>query len=116
MITACRAARDALDLAGRSLKPGLTTDDIDRIVHDEIIAHGAYPSPLNYQGTKIPFSRVCVKLHNFEAILIKILHFFLTFFSSFFFFNAGFPKSVCTSVNEVSVRLMLLKSSATIQL
>lgn len=44
-----------------SLQPGLTTDEIDRAVHQMIIDNGAYPSPLGY---------------------------------------GGFPKSVCTSVNE----------------
>ncbi|CAI7818104.1 unnamed protein product [Closterium sp. NIES-54] len=42
-------------------QPGVTTNEIDRAVHEMIIEAGAYPSPLNY---------------------------------------AGFPKSVCTSVNE----------------
>ncbi|CAI6003266.1 unnamed protein product [Closterium sp. NIES-64] len=49
------------DHAGTLVKPGVTTDEIDRAVHEMIIEAGAYPSPLNY---------------------------------------AGFPKSVCTSVNE----------------
>ena len=57
-----RCAREVLDLAGREVRPGITTDEIDRIVHEATIARGAYPSPLNY--------------HNF-------------------------PKSCCTSVNEV---------------
>lgn len=55
-------ARDVLDLACSSAKVGMTTNDIDAIVHDAIIKAGAYPSPLNY---------------------------------------AGFPKSVCSSINEV---------------
>ena len=42
--------------------PGLTTDEIDAVVHRETVARGAYPSPLNYRG---------------------------------------FPKSCCTSVDEV---------------
>eukprot|EP00985_Skeletonema_marinoi_P027019 scaffold21540_cov237-Skeletonema_marinoi.AAC.1 len=57
-----RCAREVLDLAGRAVRPGITTDEIDRIVHEASIERGAYPSPLNY--------------HNF-------------------------PKSCCTSVNEV---------------
>ena len=44
------------------MKPGITTNDIDVLVHDLTIEAGAYPSPLNYHG---------------------------------------YPKSVCTSVNEV---------------
>jgi len=41
----------------------MTTEDIDKLVHEKIIVNGAYPSPLNYMG---------------------------------------FPKSVCTSVNNVA--------------
>ena len=62
---ACLAGRRLLDLAHDAVKPGATTDDIDRVVHEATLDLGAYPSPLNY-------------------------------------FN--FPKSVCTSVNEVRVR------------
>lgn len=47
-----------------SLQPGVTTDEIDELVHTLTVAHGAYPSPLHYKG---------------------------------------FPKSVCTSVNNVAV-------------
>jgi len=57
-----RCAREVLDLAGRAVRPGITTDEIDRIVHEASVERGAYPSPLNY-------------------------HYF--------------PKSCCTSVNEV---------------
>ncbi|XP_034412376.1 methionine aminopeptidase 1D, mitochondrial isoform X2 [Cyclopterus lumpus] len=59
---ACQLARQVLLLAGRSLRVGMTTDEIDFIVHQETIKHSAYPSPLRY---------------------------------------GGFPKSVCTSVNNV---------------
>jgi methionyl aminopeptidase len=59
---ACRLAREILDTAARAVRPGVTTDEIDRVVHEATVEAGAYPSPLNY-------------------------------------FN--FPKSVCTSVNEV---------------
>ncbi|XP_052113892.1 methionine aminopeptidase 1A [Arachis duranensis] len=58
----CRIAREVLDAAARIVRPGVTTDEIDKVVHDTTIAAGGYPSPLNY-------------------------HFF--------------PKSCCTSVNEV---------------
>lgn len=51
-----------MDKAHAAVRPGITTDEIDRVVHDATVAAGAYPSPLNY------------------------FH---------------FPKSVCTSVNEV---------------
>jgi methionyl aminopeptidase len=56
-------AADALAYAGTLVAPGVTTDAIDRAVHDFIVDRGAYPSPLLY---------------------------------------AGFPKSICTSVNEVA--------------
>ncbi|XP_042503796.1 methionine aminopeptidase 1A-like [Macadamia integrifolia] len=58
----CRIAREVLDAAARVIRPGVTTDKIDEVVHEATITAGAYPSPLNY-------------------------HFF--------------PKSCCTSVNEV---------------
>ena len=59
---ACRMGREVLDVAGKALRVGVTTDEIDRIVHDACIERECYPSPLNYYN---------------------------------------FPKSVCTSVNEV---------------
>eukprot|EP01017_Pseudomicrothorax_dubius_P039054 TRINITY_DN5944_c0_g1_i3.p1 TRINITY_DN5944_c0_g1~~TRINITY_DN5944_c0_g1_i3.p1 ORF type:complete len:248 (-),score=64.08 TRINITY_DN5944_c0_g1_i3:702-1445(-) len=58
----CLIGRKALDLGHSMVKPGVTTDEIDRAVHEFIIEQGAYPSPLNYYN---------------------------------------FPKSLCTSVNEV---------------
>mmetsp|Transcript_31218 Transcript_31218/g.75481 ORF Transcript_31218/g.75481 Transcript_31218/m.75481 type:complete len:429 (-) Transcript_31218:279-1565(-) len=62
MRAAGRCAREVLDLAGSQVQPGITTDEIDRIVHEASVKRGAYPSPLGYHG---------------------------------------FPKSCCTSVNEV---------------
>jgi methionyl aminopeptidase len=44
------------------IRSGITTDDIDRYVHEDTLRRGARPAPLNYHG---------------------------------------FPKSVCTSINEV---------------
>ncbi|KXH32033.1 methionine aminopeptidase [Colletotrichum nymphaeae SA-01] len=58
----CRLAREVLDIAAAAVKPGITTDYIDEIVHKACIERNAYPSPLNYNH---------------------------------------FPKSVCTSLNEV---------------
>jgi methionyl aminopeptidase len=55
-------AADAMHLAGKSIKPGMTTDKLDEIVHEYICDQGAYPSTLGYRG---------------------------------------FPKSLCTSINEV---------------
>ncbi|MEY4575814.1 MAG: hypothetical protein RL701_517 [Pseudomonadota bacterium] len=62
MREACQLAADTLVMVGKHLTPGMTTDDINTLVHDYTLAHGAWPSPLNYRG---------------------------------------YPKSVCTSVNEV---------------
>ncbi|MDO4665910.1 MAG: type I methionyl aminopeptidase [Actinomycetaceae bacterium] len=55
-------AANALEIAGKLVAPGVTTDELDRAAHEYIISQGAYPSCLGYMG---------------------------------------FPKSVCTSVNEV---------------
>ena len=55
-------AAEVLLHVGSHVEPGITTDKLDEIAHNEIIRRNAYPSPLNYRG---------------------------------------FPKSVCTSVNEV---------------
>ncbi|MBS1153392.1 MAG: methionine aminopeptidase, partial [Myxococcaceae bacterium] len=62
MRTSCAAAARILKAAGQAVKPGITTDSIDELVHALTVKEGGYPSPLNYRG---------------------------------------FPKSVCTSVNEV---------------
>ena len=62
MRVAGRIAADALVEVGRHVAPGVTTDELDRIGHDFVVAHDAYPSTLGYKG---------------------------------------FPKSLCTSVNEV---------------
>ncbi|KJA13970.1 hypothetical protein HYPSUDRAFT_150934 [Hypholoma sublateritium FD-334 SS-4] len=62
MRTVCRLTREVLDLAAAAIRPGVTTDEIDEIVHNATIERNAYPSPLGYRG---------------------------------------YPKSVCTSVNEV---------------
>ena len=59
---ASKLAAQALELVLNSAKPGMTTDQLDVIGHDFLIANGAYPSTLGYRG---------------------------------------FPKSLCTSLNEV---------------
>ena len=38
-----KLAREILDLAGRAVKPGVTTDEIDNIVHEAILKADAYP-------------------------------------------------------------------------
>src|SRR5579862_7459741 len=59
---ACRLAARARELVGSHVAPGVTTDELDRIGHEFLCDHGAYPSTLGYKG---------------------------------------FPKSLCTSLNEV---------------
>ncbi|WP_007024092.1 type I methionyl aminopeptidase [Saccharomonospora iraqiensis] len=62
MRVAGRIAAQALQEGGKAVKPGNTTDDVDRVIHEFLLDHGAYPSTLGYRG---------------------------------------FPKSCCTSLNEV---------------
>jgi methionyl aminopeptidase len=60
--TAGKLAAQAIELAGSSIQVGMSTNQLDVIVHDFLISNGAYPSTLGYRG---------------------------------------FPKSCCTSVNEI---------------
>jgi methionyl aminopeptidase len=62
MRAACTMAAETLVLVGEKLRAGMTTEDINTIVHEDTIRRNARPAPLNYRG---------------------------------------FPKSVCTSINEV---------------
>jgi methionyl aminopeptidase len=57
-----RIAADAMYAGAAIIAPGVTTDDIDEVIHDYIVSHDAYPSTLGYRG---------------------------------------YPKSCCTSLNEV---------------
>jgi methionyl aminopeptidase len=59
---ACQMASETLVLVGERIRAGMTTEDINTLVHEDTVRRDAYPAPLNYHG---------------------------------------FPKSVCTSVNEV---------------
>lgn len=47
---AARLARKMLDYANSLARPGITTDEIDRLTHLEIVRNGAYPSPINFHG------------------------------------------------------------------
>lgn len=47
-----RIAADALQLVGKAVKPGVTTDELDKLAHDYIISQDAYPSCLGYMGYK----------------------------------------------------------------
>ncbi|WP_028924934.1 type I methionyl aminopeptidase [Pseudonocardia acaciae] len=62
MRAAGRLAARALAAGGETVAPGVTTDEVDRVIHEFLCDHGAYPSTLGYRG---------------------------------------FPKSCCTSLNEV---------------
>jgi len=57
-----RIAAGAVEAVGHAIRPGITTDELDAIAHEFVVAHDAYPSTLSYRG---------------------------------------YPKSSCTSVNEV---------------
>lgn len=58
----CKLAANTLKYAGEKVRVGMSTEEINTLVHEYIVSHGAIPSPLNYHG---------------------------------------FPKSVCTSINNV---------------
>ena len=50
MRVASRIAARALAEVGRHVAPGVTTDELDRVGHEFICDHGAYPSTLGYRG------------------------------------------------------------------
>ncbi|MFK4729289.1 type I methionyl aminopeptidase [Agromyces mediolanus] len=45
-----RIAAGAIEAASAAIRPGVTTAELDRIVHEYVIGHGAYPSTLGYRG------------------------------------------------------------------
>ena len=47
---ASRLAAQARELVGSHVAPGITTDELDRIGHEFLCDHGAYPSTLGYRG------------------------------------------------------------------
>ncbi|MGW5878243.1 type I methionyl aminopeptidase [Nocardiopsis terrae] len=47
---ASRIAAQALAEVGRNVQPGVTTDELDRVGHEFLLDHGAYPSTLGYKG------------------------------------------------------------------
>ena len=55
MREASTIAADALQVAGEAVAPGVTTDEVDRIAHEYMCDHGAYPSTLGYRG----FTKSC---------------------------------------------------------
>ncbi|WP_235738927.1 type I methionyl aminopeptidase [Nocardioides alcanivorans] len=50
MRIAGRLAAQARELVGEHVAPGITTDELDRIGHEFLCDHGAYPSTLGYRG------------------------------------------------------------------
>ncbi len=50
MRVAGRLAAQALQEVGRHVQPGTTSDELDRIGHEFLCDHGAYPSTLGYRG------------------------------------------------------------------
>ena len=55
-----RLVIDTLNLVEAAIRAGITTDEINTLVHDYTIKHGAIPAPLNYRG--FPKS-VCVSVN-----------------------------------------------------
>lgn len=45
-----KIAAQAIALVGENVRPGITTDELDRIGHEFVISQGAYPSTLGYRG------------------------------------------------------------------
>lgn len=60
MREASKIAANALAVAGAAVKPGVTTDEIDRVAHEFMCDHGAYPSTLGYRGFE---KSCCVSLN-----------------------------------------------------
>jgi methionyl aminopeptidase len=50
MRAAGRLAAETLDMIGEHVAPGVSTEHLNQLCHDFILAHGAIPSPLNYRG------------------------------------------------------------------
>ena len=61
MRVAGKIAAGALKLAGESIKSGMTTYALDKIIHDYIVGQGAKPSFLGYGG--FPAS-ACISINN----------------------------------------------------
>ena len=45
-----KLAAQAIELAGSLITPGISTNDLDVIVHEFLVSKGAYPSTLGYRG------------------------------------------------------------------
>ncbi len=61
MRPSCIMAAEILLMIEPYIKPGVTTNRLNDICHDYILAHGAIPSPLNSKG--IPKS-ICASIND----------------------------------------------------
>ena len=50
MRIAGKLAAQALQEGGKAVKPGAITDDVDAVIHEFLLDHGAYPSTLGYRN------------------------------------------------------------------
>src|ERR1700733_15617368 len=50
MRAAGRLAAETLDMIGPHVVPGVTTERLNTLCHDFMVAHGAVPATLNYRG------------------------------------------------------------------
>ncbi|MDQ6988788.1 MAG: type I methionyl aminopeptidase [Mariprofundaceae bacterium] len=50
MLPACQHAANTLVMIEEHIKAGITTNEINRIVHEYTLQHGGIPAPLNYRG------------------------------------------------------------------
>ncbi len=54
--------REVLDEAYKAVAVGVTTDEIDRVVHEASIDRECYPSPLNYYQVSKFLEKVTIRL------------------------------------------------------
>ncbi|MEH6490795.1 type I methionyl aminopeptidase [Halopseudomonas sp.] len=68
MRIAGRLAAEVLEMIGEYVKPGVTTEELDRICHDYIVnVQQAIPAPLNYGGApgRMPFPKsICTSINH----------------------------------------------------
>ena len=69
---AFQLAREVLDIAAAHVRPGITTDEIDEIVHNATIERNAYPSPLNYRNFPKSVCTYVVRIRKLRIILYII--------------------------------------------
>ena len=58
MRTACRFNAEVMDFVRPHVREGVTTQQIDELVHDYTLQHGHVPAPLNYQGFPKAFYQI----------------------------------------------------------